>query len=116
MLALLEKSVNLHDEDRNAPHIQNSGETIEGRVHGFPDTQRSVESTDLGQHMGRIGALPPTCFKPFLLKKREHGLKEKLLGIVLHQASKEFAEHRGVKSGIVEIKGSIDMPNCFFHA
>lgn len=39
-------------------------EHIQHLDHRLSDTQHSVERTDLGQHMGRVSALPPPSFEP----------------------------------------------------
>ena len=55
--------------------------------------------------MGGIGALSSACFEPaFLPKKREHGFKQTLFGMLLDQTGTKFGEHRGVESRIREFQ------------
>src|SRR5206468_11521775 len=40
------------------------GKDIQDIDHSLSNTQRAVECADLGQDMGRVGALPPAGFQP----------------------------------------------------
>ena len=42
-------------------------EHIQHVDHGLSHAQRAVEGADLGQHMGRVGALPSVGFQPATL-------------------------------------------------
>src|SRR6266516_4520527 len=86
-------------------------QAVEGMAQRFSYTHQSIDRSNLGQHMGGIGALFAARFEPSpLLKERQHGRQELFLSMAFEQARAELTQHRGIKTGIREVQAK-----CILH-
>src|SRR6266849_5460015 len=69
-------------------------EYIQDIDHGLSHTQRAVEGADLGQDMGRVGALSPSGFEPptFAAALQEQ-IQQTLFSISRNQTRAKFGKH-----------------------
>ncbi len=80
-------------------------EDIQDIDHRLSHAQRPVERADLGQHMRRVGALPPTGFEPSTLATAlQEEFQQPQLGIPRNQTRAELGEHGMVKPGVSQFQ------------
>lgn len=87
------------------------GEAVEGVVRRLPDDLDPVERADRGEHMRRVGALPPPGIEQLpRLAPDQQRLEQQTVSFARDQAAAERAQGLGVEARIVQLQPQDVLP------
>lgn len=98
-------------DQRLQPPRRDHGQLLQSRAQALPGQLQAAEASHRGQHIRRVGTLPPAGFQqPRLGQPREHHLQHPGRRVTFDQTSAEVAQERVVEPRVLQLQAQSVLP------